>query len=78
MSKENFLTSEKGKRITGMAYGLGASVVIIGALFKIMHFPGAGPMLMAGMGCEAVLFALSAGSGILAYIIAAIVIPDEP
>ena len=34
MSKENFLTSEKGKRITGMAYGLGASVVIIGALFK--------------------------------------------
>ena len=60
MSKENFLTSHKGKRITGMAYGLGASVVIIGALFKIMHFPGAGPMLMAGMGCEAILFALSA------------------
>lgn len=60
MSKENFLTSQKGKRITGMAYGLGASVVIIGALFKIMHFPGAGPMLMAGMGCEAILFALSA------------------
>lgn len=60
MAKGNFLTSPKGKKITGMAYGLGASVVIIGALFKIMHFPGAGPMLMIGMGTEAILFALSA------------------
>ncbi len=59
MAQGNFLTSPKGKKITGMAYGLGASVVIIGALFKIMHFPGAGPMLMIGMGCEAILFALS-------------------
>ena len=32
-----------------MAYGLGASVVIIGALFKIMHWPGASPMLIAGL-----------------------------
>ncbi len=60
MGKGNILTSPKGKKITGMAYGLGASVVIIGALFKIMHFPGAGPMLMIGMGTEAILFALSA------------------
>lgn len=43
-----------------MAYGIGAAVVIIGALFKIMHFPGAGPMLMIGMGTEAILFTLSA------------------
>lgn len=41
-----------------MVYCLGASVVIIGALFKIMHFPGAGPLLMLGMCTEALLFAI--------------------
>jgi len=40
--------------------GLGASVVILGALFKIMHWPGAGLMLIIGLGTEAVLFALFA------------------
>lgn len=60
MAQGNFFTTPTGKKITGMAYGLGASVVIIGALFKIMHFPGAGPMLMIGMGTEAILFAISA------------------
>lgn len=60
MAKGNWLTSPQGKKITGMAYGIGAAVVIIGALFKIMHFPGAGPMLMVGMGTEAILFTLSA------------------
>lgn len=50
--------SYQGKKIVGMVYSLGASVVIIGALFKIMHFPGAGPMLMVGMGVEALLFAI--------------------
>ncbi len=40
--------------------GLGASVVIIGALFKIQHYPGAGPMLVVGLGVEAVLFAMFA------------------
>lgn len=56
----NFFSTPKGKRITGYAYGLGASVVIIGALFKIQHYPGAGVMLMIGMGIEACLFAISA------------------
>ena len=37
---------------------MGASIVIVGALFKIMHFPGAGPMLVAGMSIEAILFAI--------------------
>ena len=60
MSKENYLSSPKGKKMTGLAYGLGASLVIIGALFKIMHFPFAGVMLSVGMGVEALLFALSA------------------
>jgi gliding motility-associated protein GldL len=50
--------SYKGKKVVGAVYSLGASVVIIGALFKIMHFPGAGAMLMVGMGIEALLFAL--------------------
>lgn len=56
----NFFSTPKGKRITGVAYGLGASVVIIGALFKIQHYPGAGAMLMVGMFIEACLFAISA------------------
>ncbi len=40
--------------------GIGASVVIIGALFKIMHWPGASAMLIVGLGTEAVLFLLFA------------------
>lgn len=60
MGISDFLASPLGKRINGTAYGLGASVVIVGALFKIMHWPGAGPMLCAGMFTEAILFALSA------------------
>ena len=50
--------SYQGKKVVGCFYSLGASVVIIGALFKIMHFPGAGPMLIVGMGVEALLFAI--------------------
>jgi gliding motility-associated protein GldL len=46
------------KRLLGAAYSLGASVVIIGAMFKILHLPGAGPMLGTGMCIEAFLFAL--------------------
>ena len=41
-------------------YGWGASVVIIGALFKIQHYPGAGIMLIAGLGTEAIIFFFSA------------------
>ena len=54
----NWYESYQGKKVVGAVYSLGASVVIIGALFKIMHLPGAGPMLMVGMGVEAILFAL--------------------
>lgn len=50
--------SYEGKKVVNMVYCLGASVVIIGALFKIMHFPGAGPLLMLGMCTEAILFAI--------------------
>ena len=54
----NWYESYQGKKVVGAVYSLGASVVIVGALFKIMHFPGAGAMLMVGMGVEALLFAL--------------------
>lgn len=50
--------SYNGKKITGIVYSLGASVVIIGALFKILHWPGANYTLMAGMFTEAFLFAI--------------------
>ena len=43
-----------------MAYGLGAAVVILGALFKIAHYPGGTEMLTIGMVVEAAVFALSA------------------
>ena len=48
--------SYNGKVVVNCVYSLGASVVIIGALFKIMHFPGAGAILMVGMIVEAFLF----------------------
>ncbi len=41
-------------------YGWGASIVILGALFKILHLPGAATMLMFGMGIEAIIFFFSA------------------
>src|SRR5687768_10072999 len=41
-------------------YGLGAAVVIVGALFKIQHWDGADLMLIVGLSTEAVIFALSA------------------
>ncbi|MGJ5640498.1 gliding motility protein GldL [Formosa sp. S-31] len=56
--------SKASKRFMNMAYGLGASVVIIGALFKITHFE-LGPltgnvMLTIGLVSEAIIFAISA------------------
>lgn len=47
------------KTIMPKVYGIGAAVVIVGALFKIQHYPGAGLMLGIGLGVEAVIFFLS-------------------
>lgn len=47
-----------GKKVVNMVYCLGASVVIIGALFKILHWPGASQVLMVGMFTEAFLFGI--------------------
>ena len=41
-------------------YGWGASVVIVGALFKIQHYSGAGLMLCIGLSTEAIIFFFSA------------------
>ncbi len=48
------------KKAMNFAYGMGAAVVIIGALFKLMHWPFASPMLIIGLGTEAFIFGLSA------------------
>ena len=48
--------SYQGKNIVNIVYSVGASVVIIGALFKILHWPGASQVLMIGMFTEAFLF----------------------
>ena len=52
--------SRTTKKVTNMVYGLGASVVILGALFKIMHWPGGNEMLILGLVVEALVFAYSA------------------
>ena len=56
--------SLKEKKIMNMAYGLGASVVLIGALFKILHFSigplTGGVMLTIGLVTEALIFFISA------------------
>lgn len=48
--------SYQGKNVVNIVYSAGASVVIIGALFKILHWPGASQVLMVGMFTEAFLF----------------------
>lgn len=52
--------SYQGKSITNIVYSVGASVVIIGALFKILHWQGASQVLMVGMFTEAFLFVIGA------------------
>ncbi len=48
------------KKAMNFAYGMGAAVVIIGALFKIQHWTGASEMLIIGLSVEALIFGLSA------------------
>ena len=52
--------SKSTKKLFNMAYGLGASIVILGALFKILHWNFGNEMLMIGMIVEALVFAISA------------------
>jgi uncharacterized protein YukE len=75
-SLEIFLSSNSGKRLFNIFYSWGAAVVIIGAMFKIIHLPHANVVLMIGMITEALVFfisgfdsssgdSVSAGSGII-------------
>jgi gliding motility-associated protein GldL len=60
MSLAELVQSSGWKNFISKLYGLGASVVIIGALFKIQHWPLAGTMLTIGLITEAVIFFFSA------------------
>lgn len=61
MGKIDQIVRSKGyKNFMAKLYGWGASVVILGALFKILHLPGANLMLILGMGIEAIIFFFSA------------------
>ncbi|RYG21978.1 MAG: gliding motility protein GldL [Chitinophagaceae bacterium] len=57
---KSFFHSRGFKIVMSRIYGLGAAVVIIGALFKILHWKGANEMLMVGLLTEAGIFAISA------------------
>jgi gliding motility-associated protein GldL len=59
MSK-SFFESKKWKKTMNFIYGVGAAVVIVGALFKILHLPGANVMLSVGLLTEAGIFTISA------------------
>jgi len=59
MSK-SFFESKKWKTSMNFVYGFGAAVVIVGALFKILHWPGANAMLTVGLLTEAAIFVISA------------------
>lgn len=48
------------KKLMAKVYGIGAAVVIIGALFKILHLKGANELLIVGLTTEAIIFFLSA------------------
>jgi gliding motility-associated protein GldL len=60
MGLSEFVHTSKWKAFMSKLYGWGASVVIIGALFKIQHYPMAGLLLSVGLITEAVIFFFSA------------------
>ena len=57
---EQFLQTERGKRFINFAYSFGAAIVILGAMFKLLHFPFGNEMLFIGMVTECIVFILSA------------------
>ena len=57
---EMFLSSEKGKRVLNFCYSWGASIVILGAMFKLLHLPYANQILFVAMITEAAVFFISA------------------
>lgn len=57
---QKWMDSVPGQTFLNYAYSWGASIVILGTLFKLTHLPGANFMLFAGMGTEVLVFFLSA------------------
>jgi len=57
---QNFLITYEGKTVLNFLYSWGAAIVILGALFKLTHLPGANLMLYIGMGTEVIVFFISA------------------
>ena len=57
---QHWMDSVPGQTFLNYAYSWGASIVILGALFKLTHLPGGNMMLFIGMGTEVVVFFLSA------------------
>ena len=57
---QHWMDSVPGQAFLNYAYSWGASIVILGALFKLTHLPGGNFMLFMGMGTEVVVFFLSA------------------
>ena len=53
-----FFETATGKQVKNMIIGVGAAVVMMGALFKLQHWPGASVMLIAGLSTEAFIFFL--------------------
>ncbi len=60
MGLQKIVTSKAYKNFMAKLYGIGASVVIFGALFKINHYPGADIMLILGLTTESIIFFFSA------------------
>lgn len=60
MNLTDIVQSSGWKNFMAKLYGIGASIVIIGALFKIQHWKGSGIMLTLGLSTEAVIFFFSA------------------
>ncbi len=60
MAALDFVKTKQYKNFMSKLYGWGAAVVIIGALFKINHYPGADWMLIIGLGTESIIFFFSA------------------
>ncbi len=57
---ERFLSGENGQRFFNITYSVGAAIVILGALFKILHLSGGDTLLSIGMGTEVLMFILTA------------------
>lgn len=55
-----YLSSDKGKRVLNFLYSWGASIVILGALFKLLHLPYANQILFVAMITESIVFFISA------------------